>query len=118
MKDEKDDYGTVTVGYGKPDEKEIPIVEFIKSTYKDDRIVSVAKLEDDTYVLSVENVTSSGRNPQNTMRLSKESFIGLLSTALLYLNVKGEDMIELTKQSIDGNMLRYHLSSNLKPFKP
>lgn len=114
----KENYGTVTVGYGKPDEKEVPIIEFIKSTYKDDRVVSIAKLEDDTYVLSVENVISSGRNPQNTMRLSKESFVGLLSTALLYLNVKGEDMIELTKQSIDGDALRYHLSSNLKPFKP
>lgn len=52
------------------------------------------------------------------MRLSRESFIGLLATSLLYLNVKGEDMLELTKKSIDGDMLRYHLSDNLKPLSP
>lgn len=114
--EERKDYGSVTVGYGKPEEREIPIIEFIKSSYKDDRIVSVAKLEDDTYCLSVENVASSGRNPSNTMRLSRESFIGLLATSLLYLSVKGEDMLELTKKSIDGDTLRYHLSDNLKPF--
>lgn len=111
-------YGTVTVGYGSHVEKEIPILDFVQSQYKDHRLITTAKLEDGSYLISVENPESSGRNTKNTMRLSEESYIGLVSNAFLYFSAKGESMEELMKESIDKkNEIEYSFSDNLLPVK-
>jgi len=61
----------------------------------------------------VENPPSTGRNTQASIWLSKESFIGLLSTAMLYFNIKGEDIQKLLEESIQGNEVDYSFSDNL-----
>lgn len=52
-------------------------------------------------------------NTQSSIWLSRESFIGLLSTAMLYFNVKGEDMQKLLEESIENNEIDYTFSNNL-----
>lgn len=78
--------GTVTVGYGSEKERVIEIEDYVISTYTGNRIISVSKTVEDSFVLSVENPESSGRNISSKMHLSRESFFGLLSTAIIYLS--------------------------------
>lgn len=106
-------YGKITVGVGTNGQRELQVVDFVQAHFKDNRIISVSQIEDGTFVGVVENPPSTGRNPQASIWLSKESFIGLLSTAMLYFNVKGEDMQKLLEESIQGNEVDYSFSDNL-----
>ena len=112
--EEEKDYGKVTIGYGSSLEQELQVSEFIQATYKDNRLVTVSKLEDDTYVLMVENPQSSGRHPQSIMRLSKESFVGLISSAMLYANLVGWDLESELKKALDSEDIHFSASDNLK----
>lgn len=106
-------YGKITVGFGTPEQRELKIIEFLKTTFKDNRVISVSLIEDESFACVVENVTSSGRNEQSTIWLSKESMIGLVSTVMIYFNMKGQDIEELLKQSVDGDNIQYTYSDNL-----
>ena len=106
-------YGKITVGYGGIGQKELQIVDFVQAHFKDNRIISVSQIEDGSLVCAVENPPSTGRNTQSTIWLSKESFIGLLSTAMLYFSVKGEDMQKLLEESVEGGKVDYTFSDNL-----
>ncbi len=106
-------YGKITVGVGTNEQRELQIVDFVQAHFKDNRIISVSQIEDGTLVGVVENPPSTGRNTQASIWLSKESFIGLLSTAMLYFNVKGEDIQKLLEESIQGNEVDYSFSDNL-----
>jgi hypothetical protein len=111
----KNDYGTVTVGAGKPDQREIKIVNYVRSIFKDNRFVSCAKLEDGSYCLTVENLASSGRNTQNSIWLSEESFVGFITNFHLYLVITGMDLTQLAKEALDSGIIRYNCSDNLTP---
>ncbi len=115
-KDEKS-YGEATVGFGTPQEHKIKVVDFLKSEYIDNRLISVCMLEDESYIFSVENPTSSGRAPHQSIRLGKESAIGFISTLLLYFNIKyGEDGVQkLLEEAVKKGEIDYALSDNLKP---
>ena len=106
-------YGKITVGFGTLEQKELEIVDFVKAEFKNNRIVSVSQIEDNSFLLAVENIQSTGRNPQSTMWLSEESLIGLLSTAMLYFEIKGQDLKELLARSVSGNNVNYTISDNL-----
>ena len=119
MKEEKETpYGHITIGVGKPEQKDVAITEYLRSTFIDNRFVSVIKLENDAFVISVENLVSSGREPVNQMYLSKESFVALISTAMLYFTCKNEDLNDLLKQVIQGKEINYTCSDNIKPINP
>lgn len=109
------DYGKIKVGVGTSEQHELKITEFVRADYKDNRVVSFCAIEDGSFVGAVENPPSTGRNTQSTIWLSKESMIGLISTAMLYFNIKGEDMDALLKETVRGEMIEYTLSDNLKP---
>lgn len=94
-------YGYITVG-SKDEPKQINIIEFIQATFNDNRLITVAELEDGSYCLTVENPESSGRHSQNKMWLSKESFVGLLTTSMMFFEAKGENMQELIKQATNS----------------
>lgn len=117
MKEEqsKNTYGVITVGYGTKEQRELKIVDFLQTMMKDNRTISVCKIEDGTYVLAVENPPSTGRASQQKMWLSEESLTGLLSTAFLYFSAKGENLEELLKQSVDKNEIDYRFSDNIRP---
>ena len=106
-------YGTVTVGFGTNQQKELQIIDFVQTTFKDNRLISVSQLEDNSYVCTVENPISTGRNPQSTMLLSKESMIGLVSTILFYFNLKDENIEDLLAKSTTDDRVKYVSSDNL-----
>lgn len=54
-------YGRITYIDSEGLEKETDIVHLMQSTFKDNRVVSVAETELGTYILSVENPKSTGR---------------------------------------------------------
>ena len=109
----KNMYGKITVGYGTSEQRELEIIDFVQANFKDNRVVSISQIEDGSLIGAVENPPSSGRCPQTSIWLSKESFIGLISTAMIYFNIKGEDMQKLLEESIKGNEVNYSFSDNL-----
>jgi len=109
-------YGKITVGFGTSAERELDVVSYVSTKYKDNRLVSVSELEDGSFVGVVENPASTGRNPQSIIWLSKESFIGLISTAIMYLNMKKEDVEKLLEEAVSKEAVEYSYSDNLSDF--
>lgn len=107
-------YGKITVGVGTAERRELEVVDFVQAKYIDGRTVSVSQIEDDSMTITVENIPSSGRAAQANIWLSKESVIAVLSTAILYFNLKGQDLEELFKTSIESDKIDYRFSDNLK----
>lgn len=107
-------YGKITVGYGTCEQKELQVTDFVQAQFKDHRLISIAKIEDGSFSCVVENPKSSGRNIQTSIWLSKESLIGLISTAMMYFINSGEDMRTLLEKTTDDNKIRYWFSDNLK----
>ena len=108
-------YGKITVAYGSDKQRELEVLDFVQAKYIDNRTVSVSSIEDGTNSITVENNISTGRAPQQSIWLSKDSFKALLSTIFLYLQVKGINISEDLKDCIEGNTLNYKFSDNLKP---
>lgn len=113
---EEEDLGIITIGTGTDTPEELKVIEVVQASYLDNRLITISKAEDDSMVISVENPTSSGRLPQSIMRLSEESFIGLMATMTMYYHLKGADLKELLK-SVSGKTIEYSSSENLKPKK-
>lgn len=109
---EKSKYGTITVGTPN-DSKQLEILDFIRAEYTDHRLISVVGIEDGTTALLIENPESSGRATTNTMRLSRESLIGLLSTIMLYYSLKGIDLEAELKAAAKKDKIEYSGSDNL-----
>lgn len=115
MSEEKEDYGSVTIGWGKSDQRELKIIDFVRSEFKDNRMAQCCQLEDGTYCIALENYESSGRNTVNIMRLSEESFMAVIANITLYAQIKGWDLVDMTKKALDGDVIKYNYSDNLSP---
>jgi hypothetical protein len=116
MSEETKNYGTVTIGFGEPEQKELKVVDIVQATYTDHRLISTCGLEDGSYLVSVENPASTGRSPSEKMRLSEESLIGLMSTIILYFNCKDVDVLQKIKDASGKGAIEYTASENLKLF--
>ena len=109
-------YGKITVGFGNPKfQRELNLVDFVQAYFKDNRIISISEIEDGSFICAVENPPSTDRNPQSTIWLSKESFIGLLTTAIIYFQVKDEDLSKMLEDVVINNEINYTFSDNLQP---
>lgn len=107
--------GKITVGAKSAEQKEIDILDFVQSVFKDNRVITVAGLEDGSMLISVENPESTGRASHATIWLSEESVLGVLSTCLLYFGCKGEDIESLFLNSLrNKDMVDFTYSDNLK----
>lgn len=114
MDNQKESLGTISVGVGSHEQREVEILNIMQASFKDKRVVSIMQIEEnDTYVLSVENYLSSGRAPQSTIWLTEESFIGLLITSMAYLAKKGVDLDKIIKEAAQGDEITYSCSLNL-----
>lgn len=103
--------GTVTIGYGSEHERKVKITNMVRCEFSDHRLVTVAKTEEDCYLLSVENQTDSGRQPKTSMYLTEGSAVALLTTYMLYLNHNGIDADELSKKyMLSDKEIRYKFS--------
>jgi hypothetical protein len=105
--------GKVTVGYGTSFEKEMEVVDFFQAKYSDNRLISICEIENGSLLAVVENPQSTGRNTQSSIWLSKESFIGMISTAFLYFEAKGESFQDLLKSAVENGHIDYTFSDNL-----
>lgn len=107
---DKEDYGHATVGYGTPKERKIPIIEYLQAEYTDNRIISVSELENNEgFIIAVENIGSSGRSSQK-MFLSRESFIGMISTIMLFFTKKDVDFDKLLKEAVSKECIDFRTS--------
>ena len=96
-------YGTIKVG-----DEEISITQVSRVEFKDKRFVTIAETEKDSYVVMVENLASSGRNPKQHLHLTRESFISLFSAIMMHIEMKGEDIDKLINECIsDENVFRF-----------
>ena len=111
--EEKVSRGKVTVGFGTAEQREMEIIDFVQAEFKDHRLISISEIEDGSLVTVVENPKSSGRNTQATIWLSKESFVGILSTAFIYFSAKGQDLGKLMQEAVERNKIDYTFSDNL-----
>lgn len=106
-------YGKVIAGAGTDEEKTMDITGYVMMEYKDKRVVKTLSISDGTYYVSVENPIESGRLPITEMRLSKESFIGILATSLSLLAGEGVDMDEELRKAIKSTETGVQCSRNL-----
>ena len=116
-KEEVEDYGEITIGYGTAKEGKLKIKDFISANYLDNRKVDIIGVEDGSVVLQIENYPGSGRSPKQNMRVSQESFAALVFTINLYLRAKNTDINDFLKSAVpdDSGRVTYSCSDNLKP---
>lgn len=117
MEEEKEYYGEATLGYGSPKERKVKIEEYMAMNFIDNRRCSIMKLVDEEgYILSVENYKSSGRGVQETMFLSEESLYGIFSSMAIYFNQKKIDPKDAFTKIIekDKDSITYDCSPNLE----
>lgn len=103
-----EDYGTVETSEGT-----LKIVKFLQGKFVDNRIATVAELEDGSFMLVIENIKSSGRNPQQTMRLTRDSFKAILMMLTMYADAVMEGTEEL-KAVIGGEEFSFSYSMSIE----
>lgn len=90
--------------------KQLDIIDLIRSEFKDHRLITVAKLEDNSFMLSVENPQSSGRAIQSNMRLTEESLLGLLASCMIYFEHNSIDLSNKLLELINSDNIQYSYS--------
>lgn len=117
---DRETYGTVKVIddiTGKP-EKEVGIIEYFQMDFIGGRHISVVELEDGNFLLSVENPISSGRNPMQTLVLTRESFIALGTVYNFFFSKRFNGGVEKMLEELKiGEEFHYSCSPNLSPDK-
>ena len=76
---EKKSIGTVTLGCWNSEQREVEIENFMRCEFKDHRLISVVKTEEDAYLFCVENPASTGRSTEQKMYLTEGSAVALFS---------------------------------------
>lgn len=76
--------GTITLGCDSEKPRTIELTDIVRSTFKDNRVVTVARDEENGFLLSVENMPDTGRNPKVEMYLSEGSFVALFLTMTIF----------------------------------
>lgn len=108
---EKKSIGTATLGCGSSKQREVEIENFMRCEFKDHRLISVVKTEEDAYLFCVENPASTGRSTEQKMYLTEGSAVALFSTYMLYLTHHGVDMQQLfEKHRQSGDILKYEFN--------
>lgn len=105
------DNGYIEIDSQKGKEK-LGIVDFVQSSFVDNRVVTVAKLEDGSYGLSVENTISSGRALQSSMRLTEKSLLALMSSCMLYFHHNDVNLEEKLQSIMTSENFNYTYTKN------
>lgn len=103
------DIGTVTVSdsFGS---RNIAITDFVRSTFKDHRLCTVIRTEENTYVLAIENPSSTGRATIANIHLSEESMLALVSCVMIYYEHKGIDITQKFQELINSEKINYEFN--------
>ncbi len=90
--------GTITLGVGTDEARTIELTDIVRCEFKDHRLVSVVRDEENGFLLSVENAGSTGRHPDSKMYLTEGSMIGILLTLHTFLQKTGMNIEEKMKE--------------------
>lgn len=94
-----DDYGNVI--------RKIEMTDMVRSVFSDHRLCSVARTEENTFVLVVENPESTGRHPRCQMHLSEESMLAIVNAVFLYYMHHDIDINEKMKSIVDSDTINF-----------
>ena len=102
------DIGTITLQSpdGTPG-RTLQLTDLVRATYKDHRFCTVARAEDNTFLLAVENPASTGRATLAQMHLSEESMLAIASCIFLFYQHKEIDVTEKFQEIASSGNLSY-----------
>lgn len=103
--------GTIILGTATDAPRVVEIEDVVRAEFKDHRLVSIARTEEDAYLLCIENPARSGRSTQQRMYLTEGSVAALFSTYLIYLTHHGINANELLEKYMQGDdTVRYEFN--------
>lgn len=102
-KPENKSIGTVLLGCETATPRKIEIEDFVRCEFKDHRLVSVVRTEEEGFLFSIENPPSTGRAIEQKMYLTGESAVALFTTYILYLENRGINIQDLFQKYEQGN---------------
>lgn len=111
--EEKTNYGEATLGVGGPEERKVPIESWMEGEFNDGRIVTVVKLQEDTYALTVRNVGDNDRNPRQEMLLTEDSLLALMTIVQMHWYSSDRKPEEMLENAMKGKDIQYRMSDNL-----
>lgn len=114
----KPKYPSITVGYGTPEQREIGVDDYVQAQFKDGRLITVMKLEDNSFMSVVENPEKSGRHPRQEIWLSEESFAGLMSVCWLLGAHSDFDMDAAVRLASEDKDIHYVFSEKAPSHDP
>lgn len=91
---------------------EIAITNMVRSEFKDHRLCTVARTEENTFVLAVENPASSGRNPSGLLHLTEDSMLALFGVICSYYIHQGIDLDKRMKELIEADEIEIEYIDN------
>lgn len=98
--------GTVTIN-SEQGPLELRITNLVRAAFKDHRLCTVARTEENTFILAVENPSSTGRLASAQMHLSEESMLALVNMIFVYYIHKGVDVEEVMASVSDERDIQY-----------
>ena len=106
-------YGTIVVGVGD-EQRTLQIKDFVTAEFSD-RLIHISTIEDGSICAQVNNPEGVERAASASIWLSKESFLGLVSTAMIYFGAKEMDFEKELNEAIGHEKyVSYQYSDNLK----
>ena len=83
----------------------------VRSVFKDHRMCTVARTKENTFVLAIENPSSTGRLPMSQMHLSEESMMALVNSIFLFYRHNNIDIEQKMKEIIDSDSVNFEYDS-------
>lgn len=108
-------YGTVTVN--DKNKTQLSVIEVLKVEFNGGRIVSVNELEDNTFLLALDNAKGTGRIPTVNIWLTKDSLFALSHCIVAFAGLKGNKFKKEMLAYAKNNLIDSVASNNLKNAK-
>lgn len=107
------DYGSVK--FGTPDDyTEVKIQDSLFGSFNDGRVISIRHLENDKYVLAVENPSDSIRDKFCSMLLTHDTLMAIFYLLCHYTESRSLKLDDELERMMDGNDINIEMSDNLK----
>ena len=107
--EDKKSIGTVEIGDGVRT-RQVEITDWVRSTFKDHRLCTVIRTEENSFVLSVENPISSGRSAKCNIHLTEDSMLAMISSIMIYYEHHGIDITKRMAELVNSGSLNYEFS--------
>lgn len=103
--------GTLTLHgqLGTPN-RTLRLTDLVRCADRDDRLCTVARAEDNTFLLAVENPASTNRATRSQMYLSEESMLALASCIVLFYEHNGIDISDKFEEIVKSKHIEYEFA--------